>query len=467
MQPTEQVTPENAYAVFDTLTHRAMCAVLRRLGNGKIGVDPARASKDDLSAKARSEYGPTQVADALRLLTSEEGTAPATADNQPPAPVGGNGSAPFAEQERPVPVPMTERCQDEDCTRYGKAYDIPAEDGRMVCSGTSKASSNGKIDDPAAILATLRKALGGAVDRSQVEEIIDDRFETLRPMLEALAQGQAARVLDVRSNGVPEGIKVDNQHPLFEKVLRLTAAGVNVLLVGPAGCGKSHLCEQVAKALGRSFGSLSLTAGTTESALVGRLLPVGEGGRFGYVESPFARIYGAGGVFLFDELDAADPNMLLVVNSALANGHIEIEQRAAGGLSTRVDRHGETCLLGAANTFGTGANARYVGRGALDAATLDRWYIVEMTYDTAFEASLFAAHPSDAPEITRDVATLGVWVLALRTKVESAGLSRVVSSRMIQKAANARRAGVPVAEIKADLLAGWTPDDLSAVGEGR
>jgi hypothetical protein len=45
-------------------------------------------------------------------------------------------------------------------------------------------------------------------------------------------------------------------------------------------------------------------------------------------------------------------------------------------------------VCAAANTYGTGADALYVGRNQLDAATLDRFYVVEMDYDRKLEAKL-------------------------------------------------------------------------------
>jgi cobaltochelatase CobS len=256
-------------------------------------------------------------------------------------------------------------------------------------------------------------------------------------------------ILHVQINDAPKVVIEDHVHPVFEKVLRLTAAGVNVLLKGPAGCGKTHLCEMVAKQLGREFGAISGSAGASESQLVGRLLPTGDGGKFEYHASPFVSLYESGGCFLFDELDAFDPNMLLVSNTATANGHFTVEARSN---CPNVVRHKNTILLAAANTYGNGPDALFVGRNQLDASTLDRWYTIEMDYDTAFEKQLAT------PEIVN-------WVWQLREKVQAAKLRRVVSTRMIQKAHVATGAGVPWAEVKRDLLNGWTRDELAKVGE--
>ena len=129
-------------------------------------------------------------------------------------------------------------------------------------------------------------------------------------------------------------------------------------MVGPAGCGKSHLAEQIAKALGLRFGSISCSAGMSEGQITGRLIPTGDGGRFEYQRSQFVEFYEEGGVFLLDEIDAADANVLLVINQALANGHLPVPNRTT---NPQAKRHPDFVLIAAANTFGNGANRMYVG----------------------------------------------------------------------------------------------------------
>lgn len=267
-------------------------------------------------------------------------------------------------------------------------------------------------------------------------------------------------------------VKLDERtHPMFEKALRLVRAGLNVLLVGPAGCGKTTLAQQLAKALKRKYGTLHCTAGASESQLTGWLLPVGEGksaGKFSYVPSEFVRLYEEGNsVFLLDEIDAADPNMLLVINGALANGHLHVQQRYD---NPHVARGKNVALMAAANTYGTGADSMYAGRNQLDAATLDRFYVVEMGYDVALEASLVgeaginpAWRPAPQPDAA-ELKAIGAWVASMREKATVNRLRRVVSTRTVQKAVAARCAGVPLPEVKRDLLAGWTRDELAKIG---
>jgi MoxR-like ATPase len=82
-----------------------------------------------------------------------------------------------------------------------------------------------------------------------------------------------------------------------------------------------------------------------------------------------------GGVFLADELDAADANVLLALNTALSSNHL---YNPISG--QRFTKHKDFVFLGAANTFGKGASNTYTGRNRLDAATLDRFTCVQVDY---------------------------------------------------------------------------------------
>jgi hypothetical protein len=142
----------------------------------------------------------------------------------------------------------------------------------------------------------------------------------------------------------------------------LAEARVLIMLTGPAGMGKSYWCQNLANRLGLEYGSIPMTEGATPSWILGAQRLNGFG------ESRFLQIWRDGGVFLLDEMDAADPNMLLVVNDALANGVLHNPVNAES-----YQRHPDCILIAATNTLGTGADASYTGRNQLDFSTLDRW----------------------------------------------------------------------------------------------
>lgn len=250
--------------------------------------------------------------------------------------------------------------------------------GNINQSGQQQPAAKGLTQ--AEVLALIESAFSrgaAANDEEQVKQWI----------AEAVAKAQPHKIVVDTAKSVKEQVAiVEGTHPLFEKVLKLVVAGVNVLLVGPAGCGKTTLAHHIAKALKRKFGMLSCTSGASESQLTGWLLPVEAGGKFAYVPSEFVDLYEAGdAVFLFDEIDAADANMMLIANSALANGSLHVPQRFK---QPHVKRGKNVAIIAAANTFGSGADMVYAGRNQLDAATLDRFYVIEMGYDRALEERL-------------------------------------------------------------------------------
>ena len=240
-------------------------------------------------------------------------------------------------------------------------------------------------------------------------------------------------------------------HEKFAEILDLAAQRMEILMVGPAGCGKSHLAEQIAIALGLRFGSISCSAGMSEGQITGRLIPTGDGGRFEYQRSQFVEFYEEGGVFLLDEIDAADANVLLVINQALANGHLPVPNRVGKPQATR---HPDFVLIAAANTFGNGANRMYVGRNQLDESTLDRFRIgqVVMDYDQELEKSIL----SDSDLLAR------LW--SIRLKAADCQLRRVVSTRFMAKAATMQAAGWTSKKIIGQLVCGWTQDERSKAG---
>jgi len=247
-------------------------------------------------------------------------------------------------------------------------------------------------------------------------------------------------------------VKLDGKvHEKFAEILDLAAQRMETLMIGPAGCGKSHLAEQISKALGLRFGSISCSAGMSEGQITGRLIPTGDGGRFEYQRSQFVEFYEEGGVFLLDEIDAADPNVLLVINQALANGHLPVPNRIGNPQATR---HPDFILIAAANTFGNGANRIYVGRNQLDESTLDRFRIgqVVMDYDRELEKTVLP----DNELLER------LW--NIRQNAAECQLRRVVSTRFIAKAATMRAAGWSADRIIGQLVCGWTQDERSKAG---
>lgn len=222
-----------------------------------------------------------------------------------------------------------------------------------------------------------------------------DSLDTMRPVIEArrgIDAGISARALlysmvahwpkTSRENANVSEVDFTNEcdpmgeeiHRMAGYVLKLATARIPVMLIGPAGTGKSHLAQQVASMIrteshpdGLPYGETPMTPGATRGDLLGRMTASPDkSDRF--VLSRFVEIYSGGGVFNFEEIDASDPGMLIVVNNALASGRLF--NSVNGEVYTR---HPDFVPMATANTFGMGADAKYTGREKLDLATIDRF----------------------------------------------------------------------------------------------
>lgn len=212
--------------------------------------------------------------------------------------------------------------------------------------------------------------------------------------------------------------------------------GIHTMLVGPAGCGKTIAASQLAEATGKAFGSVCLSAGASETWLFGRHTANG------YIEADFVKIYRDGGVFLFDEFDAADSNFLLCVNTALANGFIYNPMTGE-----TIKQHKDFVCLAGANTFGMGSNASYTGRNRLDGATLTRFVKIAVDYDLDIEEAV-------CPD-----AELRAILQNARKVIATERMDYIVSTRCLDYAYRQKAAGIAQSEILASLTLGW-PEEL-------
>lgn len=221
-------------------------------------------------------------------------------------------------------------------------------------------------------LAILRRLLSSGVTEERVLDLIQTHG------------GRPAHVtIDLTAPGVTlSGDAV--MHHKFPLLAAAVAARVNVMLVGPAGSGKTTAAVKAAQALGLPF--YGTGAINSEYKLTGFIDAQGR-----IVSTAFRKAFEHGGVFLFDEIDASLPGALLAFNAALANDWMDFPD-------ANVKRHDDFRVIAGANTFGTGADRQYVGRNQLDAASLDRYAVIDWGYDEALEASLLGLPaPKGAP----------------------------------------------------------------------
>lgn len=284
-----------------------------------------------------------------------------------------------------------------------------------------------------AFVEALTKLNGEASDALTAE--IREQLENTRN--DVLALAETVRPIEIKSNGKTKKLK-GVQHAQFENLLKLVGAGQATLLVGPAGTGKSHAAETVADALSLSFHAISVGSQTSKSDLAGYMTATGE-----YVRTQFREAYENGGLFLLDEADAGNSNVLILLNAALSNGKMAFPD----GM---VDAHPDFRMVATANTYGNGASRQYVGRNQLDAATLDRFATLDWNIDDRIEAAL--AGTSEAGKKWLRV------VRAVRTKVlDELELRVVISPRATQRGALALEAGLPFDDVLKIALTGNIP----------
>lgn len=177
---------------------------------------------------------------------------------------------------------------------------------------------------------------------------------------------------DTKTIVLPE----ETRHYLFEDILTAVNTGIHVALIGPAGSGKSTVCEQVATALELKYYLQNSVTGTHE--LAGYMDAHGQ-----YHTTAFRAAFEKGGLILVDEVDTSDPGALKWMNTALANGHAMFPDS-----EDPIKRHPDFRMVIAANTFGTGSDRIYVGANQLDASTLDRFVFIDFGYDEKMELLL-------------------------------------------------------------------------------
>ena len=247
-----------------------------------------------------------------------------------------------------------------------------------------------------ALLQTLTPAPAAPAIPLGMDELID--------RVDELERNASPREIEVvKPQKAP--VKMGLQHREFETLLTAVTCGLHAYLVGAAGSFKTSAAGAVAKALDLECSSISVCQQTTAVALLGYM-----DARGAYVPTEFRKRYEEGGVFILDEIDNGNANVISVLNSALANGSCAF----ADGM---VKRHEDFRLVATANTHGLGANAQYVGRCQLDAATLDRFAFIAWDYDEAME---------------KEIASNADWckrVIALRHSAQALKSRIVISPR--------------------------------------
>jgi len=313
----------------------------------------------------------------------------------------------------------------------------PAKQVEPVTKTEKKMEEKNVAGSLAENLATLLEGKLGA-DTATIEKIVDEKVAEAVNVIKPTVIKIAGR----------KEVKIEGTlHKDFDECLFALTQEKQLYMSGAAGTGKTTMGEKLAEAMNLDFGHISCSAGMSEAHVLGRMLFDGK-----FVGTSFLDIFENGGVFLFDEIDAADPNLLLVINSALANGIMSVPNRVENNVAKR---HKDCYIICAGNTWGAGSQ-EYHGRNYLDAAFIDRFSMskVHVSYDEKLEQKITNGS---------EIATL---MQSIRKNVLTNQLDRLVSTRTIVSAYKHHLAGRTVEQIINRFTEDWTKEEKAKGLEG-
>ncbi|MCP2203256.1 AAA family ATPase [Lentzea flava] len=276
--------------------------------------------------------------------------------------------------------------------------------------------------------------------REVVPDVVVEVSEEALKRVRGAVREEAARAFEQYAPNVvtvvlPQGRKVElgaDTHAVLPELLVALHARCHVLLVGPAGTGKSMLAKHAAGALGLEFHALSLGPTTPMSKVFGYYDAHGK-----YHDTPFRRAFEHGGVMLLDELDNGHPGLLAELNQALALGTCAFADRM-------VDAHENFRLVATGNTYGTGGDRQYVGRQTLDSATLDRFVVMDVEIDEDLEERIALRHAPSHPDAVMELLD---DIRNLRAVAETKKLPVIISPRASIDGAKLLEAGATVDQV--------------------
>lgn len=174
------------------------------------------------------------------------------------------------------------------------------------------------VPETPVVPTTPQTTLDTLIAKSVAELSVNSVMGAAKPFIEKYiteTYGLLPKTLRVETPTVTSEVK-GLTHNKFETILKLVLANIPVFLTGPAGCGKNVICQQVAEALNTEF--YFTNAVTQEYKLTGFIDANGH-----YHETQFFKAFTQGGVFMLDEMDASVPEVLIILNAAIANGYFD------------------------------------------------------------------------------------------------------------------------------------------------
>jgi hypothetical protein len=227
---------------------------------------------------------------------------------------------------------------------------------------------------------------------------------------------------------------------IFDVAATTLKTGKNLLVYGPAGCGKSRMAQELADTLGLEFFPFSVGGGMRYSQVFGgdKMMVDPESNQqvTDFVPSELLLAVQRPTLVLLDEIFGLDAEVSLGLNGLLESGTRSIMTK--GGL---IECHKDCVFIACANTNGRVADRQYTGAMRADASLRDRFVKKHMDYSLQVETNLL--------ERCADGKIKGYLqdtLAELREQCKVANIMFDPSTRRLISAIDLANAGIPMEE---------------------
>lgn len=188
---------------------------------------------------------------------------------------------------------------------------------------------------------------------------------------------------------------------IFDTCRTVLKTKKNLLVYGPAGCGKSRLGRELAESLGLEYFPFSVGGGMRYAQVFGgtQMKVDADGNQFTeFTPSNLLEAIKRPALINLDEIFGLDPEVSLGLNSLL-----ESNDRAIMTPAGLIECHEDCVFMATANTNGRTIDRQYTGALRADASLRDRFVKKHMDYSEAVESDLLdKCAVSDSREFLRE-----------------------------------------------------------------
>jgi MoxR-like ATPase len=220
----------------------------------------------------------------------------------------------------------------------------------------------------------------------RIHELHDETFEEAKRRFE-----EKIEELEKRKPAIPELEPMDSEyikHKDFDKVAAYINKGINTLLIGPAGTGKSMMGREIAKSLNLEYFEQSLGGGMRYAQIIGTK-DIENGKSFFTPSKLLEAMQDENKLIILNEIFGLEPEVLLAFNDAF-----EKKTRFVMTPDGRVEIKAK--VLATANTTGRNVSRQYTGAQRVDDSLLSRFGAkIKIEIDPKVEEKLLEQIPNE------------------------------------------------------------------------